>query len=161
MREDLSPQKRPQSEGGWSQGVYKVKNWRKYMSTKPPIYRSGWEYSVMYFFDNNQYVDRWGSEIIEIPYVNPIDGNVHRYFTDFYLEFVDKNGKYQKWVIEVKPISKLSPPKQQRKTKTFAYQMNEYLINKAKWAAAEAFCKNKGYIFQIFTEQQIRSLRMS
>lgn len=149
---------RPRSEGGWRQGVYKIMNYKKYMSTKPPIYRSSWEYSLMYLCDTNEFIVRWGSEIIEIPYINPIDGNQHRYFADFYIEFKDKHGKYIKWVVEVKPASKLNPPKQQRRTKTWAYQMNEYAINKAKWAYAEAYCKNKGWEFKIMTEEQIRNM---
>ena len=152
------PVPRPKSEGGWNQGVYKIVNYSKYMSTKPPIFRSSWEYTVMYLFDKNDFVRRWGSEVVEIPYCSPIDGNVHRYFADFYVEFVDKHGQYKKWVIEVKPVDKMYPPKQTKKTKTWAYQMNEYMINQAKWKAAEVYCKNKGFEFQIFTEVQIKQL---
>lgn len=153
-----APVPRPKSEGGWNQGVYKLLNQKKYMSTKPPIYRSSWEANVMYLFDTNDFVVRWGSEIIEIPYINPIDGNPHRYFADFYVEFKDKHGKYIKWVIEVKPASKLNPPKQQKRTKTWAYQMNEYMINKAKWHAATAFCNHRGWDFKIFTEDNIKNM---
>lgn len=153
-----APIKRPASEGGWNQGVYKVRNARKYMSTKPPVFRSSWEYSIMYMFDTNDNIVRWGSEIIEVPYINPIDGNPHRYFTDFFAEFKDEKGQYKKWVIEVKPLNKLSPPKQQRRTKTWAYQMNEYMINTAKWNAASAFCAKRGWEFKIFTEEEIKAL---
>jgi len=155
--QDLPPQ-RPKSEGGWHQGVYKVVNYKKYMSTKPPIFRSSWEANVMYLFDMNEFVVKWGSEVIEVPYINPIDGKAHRYFTDFYVEFKNKNGEYVKWVIEVKPESKLKPPRQQKRTKTWAYQMNEYVINTAKWNAARAFCKHKGWEFKIFTDVEIKML---
>ena len=131
FEEQESPIKRPASEGGWHQGVYKVRNASKYMSTKPPVFRSSWEYNIMYMFDTNANICRWGSEIIEIPYINPIDGNPHRYFADFFAEFKDERGQYKKWVIEVKPLAKLSPPKQKKRTKTWAYQMNEYMINTA------------------------------
>lgn len=153
-----TPIQRPASEGGWSQGVYKVKNSRKYMSTKPPVFRSSWEYNIMYMFDTNENICRWGSEIIEVPYINPIDGNPHRYFTDFFAEFKDEKGQYKKWVIEVKPLSKLSPPKQKKRTKTWAYQMNEYMINTAKWNAASVFCNKRGWEFKIFTEEEIKAL---
>jgi hypothetical protein len=152
------PIQRPKSEGGWHQGVYKVVNYKKYMSNKPPIFRSSWEANMMYLFDMNSFVTRWGSEILEIPYMNPIDSKVHRYFADFYVEFKDKNGKYIKWVIEVKPADKLHPPKQKKRTKTWAYQMNEYVINVAKWTAARAYCQHRGYEFKIFTDDEIKSL---
>lgn len=158
FQEQDAPIQRPKSEGGWHQGVYKITNHKKYLSTMPPIFRSSWEANVMYLFDHNEYVIRWGSEITEIPYINPIDGNPHRYFADFYVEFKNKNGKLSIWVIEVKPESKMYPPKQKKRTKTWAYQMNEYMINKAKWNAAMAFCKHKGYEFKIFTEYDIRQI---
>lgn len=148
------------NKGGWNQGVYKIQNPSKYMSNRPPIYRSSWEANVMYLFDTNHNIKRWGSEIIEVPYCSPIDGRMHRYYVDFYVEFTDKNGKYIKWLIEVKPASKLNPPKQKRKTKTWAYQMNEYMINRAKWNAAGAYAKNSGWDFKIFTEEEIHRLRM-
>jgi hypothetical protein len=153
-----APIKRPASEGGWHQGVYKVRNAGKYMSTKPPVFRSSWEYNIMYMFDTNSNICRWGSEIIEIPYINPIDGNPHRYFADFFAEFKDERGQYKKWVIEVKPLNKLSPPKQKKRTKTWAYQMNEYMINTAKWNAAGGFCAKRGWEFKIFTEEEIKAL---
>lgn len=158
FEEQDAPIQRPKSEGGWHQGVYKVVNYKKYMSNKPPVFRSSWEANVMYLFDMNEFVVRWGSEVIEIPYVNPIDGKVHRYFADFYVEFKNKQGQYIKWVVEVKPVSKLTPPKQQKRTKTWAYQMNEYMINTSKWNAAKAYCQHRGYEFKIFTEDEIRNM---
>lgn len=155
--EDL-PVRKPANEKGWYQGVYKVRNYRKYMSNKPPIFRSSWEYNLMYVFDTNDNILRWGSEVVEIPYINPIDNAPHRYFTDFFVEFIDINGKFIQWIIEVKPLSKLNPPKQKNKTRTRAYQMNEYMINKAKWNAADLYCSKKGWQFKILTEEEIKAL---
>lgn len=146
------------AQGGWNQGVYDIKNYKKYLSNEPPVFRSSWEYTLMYFLDHNEHISRWGSEFIKIPYISPKDGEYHQYVTDFYFEFTNKNGKFQRWIVEVKPESQLKPPKQTRKTRTFNGQMLEYQINVAKWKAAGEFCRRQGISFKIFTEADIRCI---
>ena len=76
-------------------GKYKVINYKKYIGDPTTdIYRSLWERKVMIYFDKRKDVKRWSSEEIAIPYRNPFDGKVHRYFPDFYCERIDpKTGK--------------------------------------------------------------------
>lgn len=143
---------------GWNQGVYHVVNRDKYIGRSSPIFRSSWEYTVMYFCDHNGNILRWASEFVQIPYVHPCDGKVHTYFTDFYVEFQTADGKIERSIIEVKPEKQLFKPTQQRKTKTWKIQMITYMINQAKWAAAEAYCRNKGITFRKFTEKEIKAL---
>ena len=47
------------------------------------IYRSSWEVRVMKYLDNNPAIIWWGSEELHIPYYNPVDKKMHRYFPDF------------------------------------------------------------------------------
>ena len=117
-------------------GKYKVINYKKYIGDPTTvIYRSLWERKVMIYFDQRKDVKRWSSEEIAIPYRNPFDGKVHRYFPDFYCERIDpKTGKIVKEVIEVKPKRQTLPPKS--KGKTLLTERKTYIINQVKWEAA-------------------------
>ena len=137
-------------------GKYKVINYKKYIGDPTTvIYRSLWERKVMIYFDKRKDVKRWSSEEIAIPYRNPFDGKVHRYFPDFYCERIDpKTGNIVKEVIEVKPKRQTLPPKS--KGKTLLTERKTYIINQVKWEAANDYCRDRGYVFRIFTEEQIR-----
>ena len=121
-------------------GKYKVINYKKYIGDPTTvIYRSLWERKVMIYFDQRKDVKRWSSEEIAIPYRNPFDGKVHRYFPDFYCERIDpKTGKIVKEVIEVKPKRQTLPPKS--KGKTLLTERKTYIINQVKWEAAHDYC---------------------
>ena len=110
-------------------GKYKVINYKKYIGDPTTvIYRSLWERKVMIYFDKRKDVKRWSSEEIAIPYRNPFDGKVHRYFPDFYCERIDpKTNKIVKEVIEVKPKRQTLPPKS--KGKTLLTERKTYIIN--------------------------------
>ena len=137
-------------------GKYKVINYKKYIGDPTSvIFRSLWERKVMVYFDNRKEVKRWSSEEIVIPYRNPFDGKIHRYFPDFYCERIDpETGKIVKEIIEVKPKRQTLPPKS--KGKTFLIERKTYIINQVKWEAAHDYCENRGYVFRIITEEQIR-----
>ena len=69
------------------QGRFKPDNPQKYKGDASNIiYRSGWELKLMRYLDKHPHVTRWNSEEIIIPYRSPIDGKMHRYFPDFYVE---------------------------------------------------------------------------
>ena len=46
----------------------------------------------MIFCDHTPSIVEWGSEEVIIPYRCPTDGRVHRYYPDFYVKVVDKQG---------------------------------------------------------------------
>jgi hypothetical protein len=144
---------------------YRVKNLKKYKGDATNVwYRSQWEKKVMLWFDFHPNVVEWSSEEVVIPYLLPEtdrEGNVlghsqHRYFMDFSVVF-EVNGKRKKYLVEVKPYEQTQPPKitEGKKTKTLVEQANTYIKNKAKWEAAEAYCKSKGWGFQILTEYEL------
>jgi hypothetical protein len=49
------------------------------------------------------------------------------------------------------------PPKPGRNTKSLLRRQAEYVKNRAKWQAAEQWCKKKGYEFCILTEKELFS----
>lgn len=112
----------------------------------------------MVFFDTNPNILKWNSEEVVVQYVSPIDNKVHRYFIDFYIEFIDKSGQVKKQLIEVKPSTQVVPPKQTRgkKKERYAIEMATYLINCAKWQAAQKFCEGTEVTFKLLTEKEIR-----
>lgn len=111
----------------------------------------------MFFCDHNGSIIEWGSEEIIIPYKCPTDGRVHRYYPDFYIKVKDRSGKYQKYIIEVKPKKQTQPPNEKPKRKTVAWR-NEvftFMKNRAKWDAAEDFCEDRQMKFLILTEDHL------
>lgn len=143
------------------QGRFKPKNPSKYMGDPTNIiYRSGWELKLMSYLDTHVNVLQWSSEEVVIPYKSPIDGRRHRYFPDFYLEQINTNGIKEKILIEVKPKYQTVPPvvqttKTKKPTKRYINEVKTWGINQAKWIAAEEFCKDRGWKFQIMHEDHL------
>jgi hypothetical protein len=139
-----------------NKGRFKPKNPQKYKGdANNIIYRSTWEIKVMNYLDDNPNVIWWGSEELPIPYLSPVDKKKHRYFPDFIAKMRKADGTVMTYIIEVKPEKQTQPPTQKRKTKTYLQEVITYEINKAKWYAAEEFCKDHGWQFQILTEKHL------
>jgi len=120
------------------------------------VYRSLWELKFMRYCDSNTNIVKWSSEEIVIPYRSPIDNRFHRYFPDFYLKYKDNTGKMIEKVVEIKPAKQVQEPKvQKRKTKKYVTEVVTYAKNQAKWMAAEEFCKDRKWKFQILTEKEL------
>ena len=138
-------------------GKFKPKNYKKYKGDPTKIfYRSLLEKRFMVWCDNNDAVLEWGSEEIIIPYRSPVDKKAHRYFPDFYVKYTNKNKQIVREIIEVKPYKQLFPPKKpQRQTKRFLTEVNTYLVNQAKFKAAEEYCADRRFKFRILTEKEL------
>ena len=138
-------------------GKFKPKNRKKYNGNASDIiYRSLWELKFMNYCDNNNKIVKWSSEEIVIPYRCPTDNKIHRYFPDFYIKYKDVKGKLHEKVIEVKPSRQVKEPKvQKRRTKKYLAEVFTYAKNMAKWEAAEGFCKDRRWEFQILTEKEL------
>ena len=120
------------------------------------VYRSLWERKFMVYCDLNENILEWGSEEIVLPYRSPVDGRVHRYFPDFYIKVKESTGRIKKMIIEIKPKRQCSPPsKPKKQTKGYLREAYEYAKNQAKWEAASEWCKDRGYIFKVFTEKEL------
>lgn len=139
-------------------GKFRPKNRAKYKGDFENItYRSLWERNCFRFVDEHPDVLKWGSEIVIVPYRCKTDGRMHRYFTDLYIEF--KSG--QIYLIEIKPAKETTPPKPPkngRKTARFIKEVMTYAKNCSKWESAEKYCKERNYIFEIWTENSLKSL---
>jgi len=115
-------------------GKYLPKNPKKYNGNPSGIiYRSMWERKFMLYCDRTDAILKWSSEEVIIPYVSPLDGRVHRYFPDFYIKMIDRNGRVREKIIEVKPHAQCSKPKvPKRKTKSYVNAVKTWTINEAK-----------------------------
>lgn len=138
-------------------GKFRPKNPGKYIGDPTNIiYRSRWELLLMKFLDDRSDVIEWGSEEIIIPYRSPIDGRYHRYFPDFIVKLINKEGKKETVIIEVKPDHQTRPPQKQNQiTKKYLNEVKTWGINEAKWKAAEEYCSERGWKFEIMTEHHL------
>tara|TARA_Y100001970_G_C14259297_1_gene878445 strand:- start:17637 stop:18059 length:423 start_codon:yes stop_codon:yes gene_type:complete len=137
----------------YKQGKYIPRLPKKYKGDyRNIVYRSSWEYKFMQWCDNTSSVVEWGSEEIAIPYISPVDGKRHKYYPDFYVKVGNK-----KYMVEVKPTRQTKEPRTQKKiTKRYVTEVVTYSVNKAKWKAAEEFCKDYGWEFMLITEKELK-----
>ena len=57
-------------------------------------------------------------------------------------------------ILEIKPEKQTKEPKN-KKTKSYKMDMSTYLVNEAKWLAANKLCKDNEWEFKILTEKNI------
>ena len=150
----------PAKVGGRSrfkQGLYKPANPQKYVGdVNKIVFRSSWELKVCQKLDYAEYVVAWCMEHPVIHYTKPTTGRVHRYFPDFLVKTKLADGSTITTLIEVKPDKERFPPKPQGKKKSrYLQEAVTYEVNTAKWNAARAYCKQKGWNFVVLTEKEI------
>lgn len=138
-------------------GKFSPKNLKKYHGDYTNIvYRSSYELRFMKWCDLNASVLRWSSEECVIPYRSPVDGKIHRYFVDFFIEVRTKSGKIQKYLVEVKPFRYTQAPDiPKRKSQKFITEVKQWGVNQAKWEAAKKYAKENGWEFIIITEKDL------
>jgi len=138
-------------------GFFKPKNPHKYKGDPTRIvYRSSYELKFMSFCDSQTNILRWSSEEFFIPYRSSIDGKIHRYFPDFWVEKKTVDGGIEIDVIEVKPSHETLQPKMQTKmSKRYLYEVKTWVINNDKWAAASKWCEERRWNFRILTEYEL------
>lgn len=136
------------------QGYYKPKHIEKYSSNPLTIrYLSGWELFYMIYLDDNPDIIEWSSESVYVRYLSPIDLKFHIYLPDFKVVTLNKKGERITTIIEIKPLKQTKPPvKKKRITKAYLTEVKVWGINEAKFKAAEAFCKKRGWNWKILTE---------
>jgi hypothetical protein len=144
-------------ETHFKQGVYKPQNSEKYIGSNYPQYRSSWELKFFRWADLTETILAWGSENIIIPYINPLDNKVHRYFVDNFVVFKDNKGDKKKFLIEIKPSKQVAKPipNNRKKQSTMLYEQTTWITNQAKWEAAKKWSEKKGYQFIILTEKEL------
>lgn len=134
----------------WAQGKYTIINRNKYVGTKEPTYRSGWELSFMRFCDTNDNVLQWASEAVQIPYRHPLTGKQTIYVPDFLITYRTRNNTMRAELIEIKP-KKQSVIESKMSSRDRAV----VAINYAKWASAQKWCAQNGLTFRVITENDM------
>lgn len=135
------------------QGRFTPKNPKKYIGTNinSITYRSSWELSFMGVCDNHPYILQWASESIWIAYKHPLSGKWTQYKPDFFIVYMDASNKQHAELLEIKPEKEMPGYKGKVDKNTKLIQA----VNQAKWAAAIAFCKLKGWHFRVATDKQL------
>jgi hypothetical protein len=143
-------------KGHYYRGKYPVKNREKYDGDSSiVVYRSLWERQVFRWCDDTPEVTRWSSEETVIPYRCRSDGKTHRYFVD--LKIIFASG--QTYLIEIKPKKQTQEPKvKTRKTRAYITEVLTYAKNISKWEAAREYCADRGWSFEVWTEDTIKGL---
>lgn len=135
----------------FAQGKFTLKNPEKYIGGRTPTYRSSWEFHFMRMCDTNDSITKWASEAVRIPYRNPLTGKQTVYVPDFFISYADKSTKKRVELIEVKPANQAIKERLGKSKHNQAH----WIVNQAKWEAARAWCKQKGIVFRIVTEDDI------
>lgn len=138
-------------------GKFNPKNPEKYCGDLGAIiYRSSWELKFMRWADKNPNVVQWSSEELVIPYFDPSLKRNRRYFPDFIIKALQKDGSIKTYVVEVKPKSQVSPPKpQKRRTQKYITEVMTWGTNQAKWEKAKEYCQDRNWEFMIITEDHL------
>lgn len=135
----------------FAQGTFQPKNPGKYIGKGSIRYRSGWELTVMNFFDGNPNIIQWASESVKIPYRHPFTNKQTIYVPDFFVMYQDKTGSQRAELIEVKPLKQTTLQEAGRSKPAQVAA----IINQAKWASASAWCRRMGIQFRVITEKDI------
>lgn len=168
----------------FKQGWYVPKLHPEKCLTKENIYRSSWELAFYDWCDRSDNVVRWASEPIGIQYKNPIANldycNKHHlnpqnpaywkvctYNVDVWIELLTPDGtNVRKIFIEIKPYAQTKPPEplkpdaNPKQIKAWNEQARTYMVNVAKWKAAEEYFKSKQCEFMIVTERTLKQWKL-
>lgn len=139
-------------------GEFDLQNPDKYIGKSKPIYRSSYELEFFTWADKRENVISWGSETVVVPYFNPIKQRQARYYVDVIVTYKNKNGDVITELIEIKPMAQCIRPKMRggkRAEQTFLTETIAWDTNNAKWAAAEKYARERGWIFRIITEESL------
>lgn len=135
----------------FARGKFSPRNPKKYVGTRTPTYRSSWEHAFMRLCDEHPNVYQWASESIKIPYRHPFTGKYTVYVPDFFIVYMDKEGKKHAEMVEVKPKAQMS---MEAAGKSIG-KKKQVVINQAKWSAANSYAKQRRISFRVVSEEQL------
>ena len=155
-------------------GYYEIINKAKYYpSGKVPIYKSGWELEVFHGLDINPNVLAWGYEPMPIYYYSPKYMRYTDYWPDIICHIRMDGGTERKYMIEIKPASmtvmpkKPNPPsggdpnawrKYQKAMATYGSKVMDFMVNTAKWEAAQVWCAKNNVFWKVLNEKNTVTL---
>ncbi len=175
---------KPNKNGRFQQDYYIPKYPNKYLGDPTKIiYRSSWERKFCYFCDMNSSIIQWSSERIAVPYISPLDvirenlkpdsektfkdPPYRNYYVDFTIKVKSNEGRINTWLVEIKPMNQTKMPNQisgnytLKKMTNFNKDMVVYLVNAAKFKAANAYAKARGAQFGVLTEDKNGNFNVS
>lgn len=173
-RKTISPTKR-NGKSFYNKGTYNLRNPQKYLGNPINcVFESSWEYHFMAYCDNNPSIVRWGNEYIVIPYQDDT-GKFHRYYTDFYIETINRSNPddFKRLVVEIKPKNEVMPDFVRdgyilspeiyfknkittKKLESYEYKLKIYKKNIYKWDKAKKWCEGHQMQFIILHEDKLR-----
>lgn len=134
-------------------GRYRPVNLKKYKGNPDKIvYRSLWERDCFIWCDKSKEVLEWSSEEVIVPYYYDVDKKWHSYYPDLKVKLKDKT-----LLIEIKPLKETKLPKRPDKSKRYIKEALTYVKNQNKWEQAESFAKDRGWKFEVWTEETLKS----
>lgn len=145
--------------GRYKQGYYVPKFPEKYAGTNRIIYRSSWELDFCKWLDLNTNILQWSSEGLAVEYFSQLDQKKHKYFPDFWFVYSqDQGNTKRKFVVEVKPKSKLVPPERpkiltEKAAMRYKTEAEAYIKNMEKAEACRKFCEMNGMSYFFLTEE--------
>jgi hypothetical protein len=145
---------KPRKNGRFKQGYINPNSCKKLYESqknKPIIYRSSYERKFIEYLESSNIVESWGSECIEIKYIDKFDNTQHTYFPDYVANI---NGVVH--IFEVKPYNQCIPPDNNLPKDGYAWRT--YIKNISKWEATKKFCNTNGLKFKIITEKTINMI---
>jgi hypothetical protein len=122
------------------------------------VYRSRIELRYMQYLDHHPDIIQWASEELHLPYISPKDHMQHRYFPDLLVKKRNSDGTTRVMMIELKHSSDLKepqPPKNPQGRRRFLAETITWNVNQAKWAAAKAYCADRGWEFCVMSEKEL------
>lgn len=165
-----------------NKGNYKLTAPEKYLSARPPAYKSSWELHTFVVFERNPNILKWGYESVPIYYYHPFYQKMTVYYPDLWCHLKGANGNEYKMLIEIKPKKFRSPPtkpkepvrptkqtpdaiakytkafvKYQKSLKGYEYKMKDFAVNAQKWQAAQAYCVKNNIIWKILDEENAQN----
>ena len=63
-------------------------------------------------------------------------------------------------LVEIKPEKETVPPTNPNKSKKYIAESLTYVKNMNKWEAANEYCKDRGWEFQIWTEKTLQEMKL-
>jgi hypothetical protein len=136
---------------------WKPKHPEKYVGNVTSITtRSSWEVRFLNWCDDNTNVLEYSSEETVVPYRSPVDMKAHRYYLDAKIKVKTATGVIKTYLVEIKPsIQRNIPVKPKRQTKRYLAECATFMVNQAKWGAADRWAKDRGWEFIILDEYDL------
>ena len=118
--------------------------------------RSSWEIKFLNWCDRSSNVLEYSSEEVVVPYRSPVDMRLHRYYTDAKIKVRTSTGEIKTYLVEIKPSNQCVPPvKPKKQTRRYITECATFMVNQAKWDAADRWAKDRGWEFIVLTEKHL------